>query len=108
MTNRKYNKALKDETKFNIGDEVRYIKNKAMFEKGGLPKWSKEIHEIISNTEHTYTLDNNKTYKYYELMKVDQVDIPIFQNTITPTREKLRKQNKVKRILRQEDINLER
>ena len=105
--NRKYNKALKDETKFNIGDEVRYIKNKTMFEKGSLPKWSKEIHEVISNTEHTYTLDNNKTYKYYELMKVDQVDIPILLHTITPTREKLRKDNKVKRILRQENINLD-
>ena len=107
LMNRKYNKALKDETKFNIGDEVRYIKNKTMFEKGSLPKWSKEIHEVISNTEHTYTLDNNKTYKYYELMKVDQVDIPILPHTNTPTREKLRKDNKVKRILRQEDINLE-
>ena len=36
-----------------------------MFEKGSLPKWSKEIHEVIDNTKHTYTLDNNKTYKYY-------------------------------------------
>ena len=81
-----------------------------MFEKGSLPKWSKEIHEIISNTKHTYTLDNNKTYKYYELMKVDDVQsqqIPTNSSSNTPSRAKLRKYNKVKRILRQEDINPE-
>ena len=106
LTNKKYNRALNEETKFKIGDEVRYIKNKTTFEKGSLPKWSKEIHEIRSKTEHTYTLDNNKIYKYYELMKVNDVDIPILQHTATPSREKLRKDNKVKRILRQENINL--
>ena len=68
-----------------------------MVKKGSLPKWSKEIHEIIYNTEHTYTVDNNKTYKYYELMKVVQVDIPvIYSSTNIPTRERLRNDNKVK------------
>ena len=77
-----------------------------MFEKGSLPKRSKEIHEIISNTKHTYTLDN-KTYKYYELMKVDDVEAPAIPSSNTPSRENVRKHNKVKRILRQEDINIE-
>ena len=91
-----------------------------MFEKGSLPKWSKEIHEVIDNTKHTYTLDNNKTYKYYQLMKIDHVEVhgqsphtlpkrslgevPDLQNAITPTREKIRKDNKVKRILRREEM----
>ena len=34
LTNRKYNKALSQETKFNIGDEVRFIKNRSTFQKG--------------------------------------------------------------------------
>ena len=31
------------------------------------------VHKILSQTEHTYTLDNGNTYKYYELQKVDNV-----------------------------------
>ena len=110
LNNEKYIEALKEETKFNVGDKVRFLKNKIMFEKGSLPKWSKEIHKVVSNTKHTYTLDNNKTYKYYELMKIDNVEmceIPENSSSNTPSREKIRKNNKVKRILRQEDINLE-
>ena len=64
LTRRKIEKAEKEETKFEIGDHVRFIINKKLFEKGTLPKWSKVVHKIISKTEHTYTLDNNKKYKY--------------------------------------------
>ena len=103
LNNKKYVKALKEESKFNVGDKVRYIKNKVTFQKGSLPKWS-EIHEVIDNTKHTYTLDNNKTYKYYELIKLDHVEVPVLQSAITPTREKIRKDNKVKRILRREEM----
>ena len=71
---------MKHEQKFDIGDNVRYIKNKTLFEKGSLPKWSKEIHEIIAKTSHTYLLDNDKTYKYYELQLIKVVDIPEFED----------------------------
>ena len=75
-----------------------------MFEKGSLPKWSKEIHEVIDNTKHTYTLDNNKTYTYYELMKIDHVEVSISQSSKTPTKTKLRKENRIKRILTREKM----
>ena len=65
MFNNKYNDALQEEQKLNINDEVRYIINKAAFAKGTLPKWIKTVHKILYSTERTYTLDNNKTYKYY-------------------------------------------
>ena len=29
---------------------------------------------MISNTEHAYTLDNGKTYKYYQLQLVNNVE----------------------------------
>ena len=60
LTRRKIEKAEKEETKFEIGDHVRFIINKKLFEKGTLPKWSKVVHKIISKTGHIYTLDNNK------------------------------------------------
>ena len=78
-----------------------------MFDKGTLPKWSKVIHKIISNTPHTYTLNSNKVYKYYELQKVNDVkklDTPV----ITPSREALRKERTSERRFNREglDINM--
>ena len=52
---------------------MRFIIKRKLFEEGTLPKWSKVVHKIISKTEHTYTLDNNKKYKYYDLQKVNDV-----------------------------------
>ena len=103
LTNRKYNKSLKDEQKFDIGDNVRYIKNKTLFEKGSLPKWSKEIHEIIAKTPHTYLLDNDKTYKYYELQLIKVVDIQEFEDK-SKSRTQIRRENKAKKDFRREDL----
>ena len=33
----------------------------------------KNGYKIVSNTEHTYKLENGISYKYYELQKVDDV-----------------------------------
>ena len=71
LTHKKYVKAKQEETKYNIGDAVRHILNTKQFEKDTLPKFSKMVHKIISNTEHTYTLDNGKSYKYYDLQLVN-------------------------------------
>ena len=50
-------------------DNVRSVINLKAFEKKSLPKWSKTIHKIIEVFPHSYKLDNNKIYKYYELQK---------------------------------------
>ena len=91
LTNRKYNKAKEEETKYNDGDVVRYIINRKAFEKRSLPKWSKQTHKIVSHTEHTYTLDNGNILKYYELQLVKDAE-HISRPAREPTREELRKQ----------------
>ena len=60
----RYFQALQEETKFNIGDNVRYILNSEKFQKCSLPKWSKIIHVIKSKKQHSYTLDDGKSYIY--------------------------------------------
>ena len=70
LTNRKYNRASNEEEKFNVGDKVRFLKNKAVFEKGSTVKFSKPVHTIISKPAHTHTLDSNKVFKYYELQLI--------------------------------------
>ena len=62
------------------------------------------VHKIISQTEHTYTLVNGNTYKYYELQKVDRVHTFPSANT-APTREELKKKATIKRKLNNEGID---
>ena len=71
----RYVQALQEETKYNIGDTVRYILNSEKFQKGSLPRWSKTIHVIKSKTPHSYILDNGNSYIYYNLQKVNDLCI---------------------------------
>jgi len=105
IMNKKYVKAKQEETKFNDGDIVRYVINRKAFEKRSLPKWSKQTHKIVSHTEHSYTLDNGKVYKYYEVQLVKENE-HITREAKEPTREELRKENHNERALRREGIDL--
>ena len=67
----KYRDAKATEQKFNVGDEVRHLLQRKTFEKGSNPNWSATVHKIISKKEHSYTLDNGNSYKFYELQKVE-------------------------------------
>ena len=104
LTNRKYNEAKKEETKYNDNDVVRYIINRKAFEKRSLPKWTKQTHKIVSHTEHTYTLDNRKVMKYYELQLVKDAE-QISRPAQEPTREELRKQRTGERRFRMEGLD---
>ena len=104
VTNRKYNKAKAEEVKFEVGDTVRCILNRAQFDKGTLAHWSKTVHKIISKNQHSYVLDNDKTYKYYELQLVK--DVQGLKTPVTgPSREQMKKVITVKRKLTKEGID---
>ena len=60
----KYMKAKNNETIYNIGDKVRHLLNRDVFQKKSLSKWSKTIYTIIDKTEHSYKLNNGIFYKY--------------------------------------------
>ena len=106
LTNKKYNKALNEEQKFNVGDKVRFLKNKALFEKGSMANFSKTVHTIVSKTAHTYTLDNDKVFKYYELQLIkDFSKEPSKEKSNVLTMDQLKRNNKIYRIQRKEDIN---
>ena len=46
LTNRKYNRASNEGEKFNVGDKVRFLKNKSLFEKRSMANFSKTVHTI--------------------------------------------------------------
>ena len=106
LTNQKYNKAKQEETKFYKNDKVRYIINLKAFEKRSLPHWSKTIHSVIEEFSHSYKLDNDKIYKYYELQKIDQVDKLDEKQTKEPTREQMRQQRHTERKFKQSGLDL--
>ena len=90
---------------YNIGQKVRYIKNRETFAEGTLPSWSRTVHTIVSSSSHSYTLDNGNTYKYYEIQPV-----PVVQKLDKPqeghSRETMKKDQGTKRKLRRENIDL--
>jgi len=104
LTRKKIEKAKQEETIFEIGDVVRYIINLTSFQKGTLPKWSKAIHKVTSKNKHSYVLDNGKTYKYYELQKINDIQ-RIDREQTEPTREQLRKQRTSERRFRLEGLD---
>ena len=101
----KINRATTEEEFFNIGQKKRFIKNRALFQKGTLPSWTKTVHTILSSSPHRYILDNGKAYKYYELQGI--TDVQKLENTTKePTREHLVKQTSVNRKLKNENIDI--
>jgi hypothetical protein len=72
---RKRNKKILKKSKgFNIGDQVRTIKKKKMFEKGRVT-FNSSIHTITHKNRYTYYVDDetSRPYQYYELLKVGDV-----------------------------------
>jgi len=62
-----YLRAMRHEHRYQIGDNVHYLLNKELFDKGSRPNWSATTHKVVMIHKHSYVLDNGNTYKYYYL-----------------------------------------
>ena len=106
----KYREALHDEVVFNIGDKVRFIINKKMFQKGTQAKWSKTVSEIVQRNSHSYVLSNGKSYMFYELQPVESVNkvnvIQTRSKSNQPSFEDMRKERTTRRRLNKEGVSL--
>ena len=68
-----YDKLYSKINKYNIGDTVRHLEKKNLFEKGDV-KYSRDVCKITEKKGNSYYLDDEKTpYRYYELAKVGEV-----------------------------------
>ena len=76
-----------------------------MFSKGSLPSWSSTIHKIENKNLHSYILDNSKTYKYYELQKVNNVQGYEKEHINKLTREIIRIDNKRNKFFVRENMD---
>lgn len=98
--------ALKHEKVYKIGDYVRCVISKGIFDKGSLPKWSTKIHAIKEKRQHSYVLDNGKIYKSYQLKKVNMK--PEEKLLRENEMKEIKKQNTIKRKLNKDNIELSR
>jgi len=57
-----------------VGDRVRVLRNRALFEKEG-PRWSRHVYEIEHDDITTFRLKGqNRLYKHYELLKIESIE----------------------------------
>lgn len=104
---KKYMKAKEQEAAYNVGDSVRHLEKLSIFQKQGLSKWSSNIFTIVEKKPHSYKLSDGKWYRYYQLQPVKEVqETKKIGRPTKHTMQTLRKENTVKRKLRQEDIDV--
>jgi hypothetical protein len=94
-------KDVKDVKKYNVGDSVRVLIKKGIFEKGATAKWSKEIHKIEKKNGNRYYV-NDDWYKYSEIQKIDKDKLmtnPFSSNVKTRTDKPVKTKNKLLNML---------
>ena len=103
---KRYLEAKEEETKFKIGDKVRYIITKSVFEKGTQPTYSKTIHKVIAILPHSYILDNGKRVKYYNMQLIKNAESSN-KERIQPTTEEIKKEKRKTKKFKSEGLTLD-
>ena len=68
-----YQEAKKQFDRFAVGDTVRVLRQKGVFDKGR-KQWSKDTHEIDAEKGHLFHVEGVGWKKHYELLKVSAVE----------------------------------
>lgn len=93
----------KTEKIININDKVRIKIEKGKLEKGYTQTYSTEIYTVVNIENNKYTLDNNKIYRDYMLMKIPETTEQK-PNTVKETTDK---ENKQIRAIKKEGLILD-
>ena len=93
---------------FHVGDNVRHLEKKNMFEKGNI-KYSREVKPIVKKSGYSYYLEGDRTpYRFYQLTKVDNVQPYEKQPGNLPLKQQMKQLNveqKINKELKQIDAN---
>jgi hypothetical protein len=95
---------------FQLGDRVRYLVNRSLFQKGAVAKWSDETYLIKKIGDKRYKLSNDQFYRYYEILKVpDKVgerDDHVLPKEVVEQEEKETKEYDLNRKIKKEKLNI--
>lgn len=102
--------AIRDKVaSFEVGDKVRIVRRKELFEKGAIPKYSPEVYTIAEISRNGFKLKNESgniipsVYKLYQIQKIDEINDPKFEEE-KHDRKTIDKTNRVDRRLRKEGV----
>lgn len=99
-------KIIQKPVEFKVGDMVRIIKIKEIFNKADEIIHSKEVYKVMKVNKNTVTLDNGNNYKSYEIIKVN--DIIYLDNNGNKEEEIanqiFQKEQKIKRELKKANV----
>ena len=99
----KYDEAQTQLDKYHVGDKVRILMNKDLFQKGR-SEWSTDVYKIQEKKGHRL-LVNDTWYQYYQLQLIPAVHTKLFDNNDDVDKVAIRKEKNVKRDLRKEGVD---
>ena len=104
-----YNKEMKqydaadyEVTKYKVGDKVRILENKDLFDKGRA-QWSHIVYRIEKIDGHRMIV-NGEAYQYYQLQKIAGVHTKLFDSNEVVDKVAIKKDKKIVRDLRKEGV----
>ena len=100
----KYDLALKQFNKFAVGDKVRVLINKDIFDKGR-KEWSPTVYRIDQIEGHRLHVPGIGWKKHYELQRIEGVHTKLLDDNTEIDRKAIKKEKKVKRDLRKEGVS---
>lgn len=99
----KYDLANDQLMKYKVGNRVRVLLNKDLFQKGRA-EWSSDVFRIESIDGHKLIV-NGKPFQYYQLQLVGNVHKKLFDDNDEVNKEAIKKEKKVKRDIRKEGVD---
>jgi len=99
---------------FKVGDKVRILIKKEVFDKGDRLRFSKQIYTVVGIDRQKYEVKNDDTdqiskykFKFYELLKVPKVQKISYESKDEIEHEENKRNKKIKREHRKEGIEPE-
>lgn len=111
--NKMTSQTISSQGQIRVGDKVRLLKNKQLFEKGSENNYTKQVFKVIGyDNNGNYTIDGReRTYKFSQLLPVGEVinykneELPNEEMNREEVIKKDKKERKNKKILRKEGVD---
>jgi transposase InsO family protein len=102
---KQYDEAMKLESKFNIGDQVRKSVNRStLFDKGKV-RWSETVYTITGKNGHLFELNDGSQVLSHDLQRITSVEKYTNLKSLEPARVAAKAKKKVVRDLRKAGVN---
>lgn len=99
----KYAAAMQQFKQFKVGDKVRILQNKDIFQKGRA-EWSNDVYKIEKIVGYRLFV-NGEYYQHHQLQKIGAVHTKLLDNNDVVDKQAIRKEKKIVRDIRKEGVD---